>query len=137
MFDDVQSLNCSHLLDGAAVAGGLAEGAVERDRGVGGARGAHCRRDEVEQRRQVPLAARLGPGTSTGTSNDNFRDCICYLPWQWRLLPEFELEQGMAAGEISLTQQSIRTKLAGCMLRFHLFEATLKTCFEYHMMSTS
>jgi len=110
------------LLDGAAVAGGLAEGAVERDRGVGGARGANRRRDEVEQRRQVPLAARLGPGTST---------------WQWRLLPEFELEQGMAAGEISLTQQSIRTKLAGCMLRFHLFEATLKTCFEYYMMSTS
>ena len=60
-----------------------------------------------------------------------------YLPWQWRLLPEFELEQRMAGGEISLTQQSIWTKLAGCMLRFHLFKATLKTCFEYHMMSAS
>ena len=55
------------LLHCPAVASGLAEHPVQGNRGVGRACGCYGRRDEVQQRRHVPLSAGLGsPGPPTG-----------------------------------------------------------------------
>ena len=56
------------LLDGPAIARGLAEDLVEGDGGVGGARCGDGRRYQVKESREVPLSRGLRSGSTSGTT---------------------------------------------------------------------